>query len=154
MDNNIPELVKILETGDGGRVISARELHHFLEIKQDFSSWIKSRIERYNLVQNVDYLLLYYNYLGDFLNIQYGNVATSGEQRVSKIDYILSMDTAKELAMMESNAKGAEVRKYFIACDRIANQKLQQMSPTEQLLYFAQLLVEKNHKVSVRHRKQ
>lgn len=154
MNNNIPELIKILGSGDGRKTISARELHQFLEIKQDFSCWIKSRIERYQLVQNVDYLLLHYDYLGNFLDIQYGNVATSGKQRVSKIDYILSMDTAKELAMMESNAKGAEVRKYFIACDRIANQKLEQMSPAEQLLYFAQLLVEKDHKVSVRCRKQ
>lgn len=70
MDNNIPELVKRLECGDGGRVISARELHQYLEIKQDFSNWIKCRIERYNLIRNVDYQLLHYDYLGNFLDIQ------------------------------------------------------------------------------------
>lgn len=154
MDNNIPELVKRLECGDGGRVISARELHQYLEIKQDFSNWIKCRIERYNLIRNVDYQLLHYDYLGNFLDIQYGKVKTSNQQRISKIDYILSMDTAKELAMMESNVKGKEIRRYFIACDRIAHQKLEQMSPAEKFLHFAQLLVEKERKVSVRCRKQ
>lgn len=154
MDNNILELIKNMESGDGGRVISARELHQFLGIKQDFSNWIKSRIERYHLVQNVDYLLLHYDYLGNLLDIQSGKAATSGKHRISKTDYILSMDTAKELAMLESNAKGKEIRRYFIGCDRIANQKLEQMSPAEKFHYFAQLLVEKEYKVSVRRRKK
>lgn len=40
------ELIKITEH-DGKRAVSARELHQFLESKQDFSTWIKSRVEKY-----------------------------------------------------------------------------------------------------------
>ena len=34
------------------------------------------------------------------------------------IDYILELNTAKELAMQEKNEKGRMVRKYFIECER------------------------------------
>ena len=49
------ELIKITEN-NGRRAVSARELHEFLESKQDFSTWIKNRIEKYDLVENVDYI--------------------------------------------------------------------------------------------------
>ena len=47
------------QTIDGNAVetVSARELHSFLESKQDFSTWIKNRIEKYEFVENADYLL-------------------------------------------------------------------------------------------------
>lgn len=47
------------QTIDGNAVetVSARELHEFLESKQDFSTWIKNRIEKYEFVENADYLL-------------------------------------------------------------------------------------------------
>ena len=48
------EIIKITEK-DGKRAVSARELHQFLESKQDFSTWIKSRIEKYDFVENQDY---------------------------------------------------------------------------------------------------
>ena len=37
--------------------VNARELYTFLESKQDFSTWIKNRIEKYEFVENADYLL-------------------------------------------------------------------------------------------------
>ena len=39
------------------QTVNARELHSFLQSKQDFSTWIKNRIERYGFVENQDYLL-------------------------------------------------------------------------------------------------
>ena len=44
---------------DGSTVqtVNARELHSFLESRQDFSTWIKARIEQYGFVENSDYLL-------------------------------------------------------------------------------------------------
>ena len=43
----------------GGRqqVVNARELHEFLASKQNFSNWIKSRINKYDFIENVDYLI-------------------------------------------------------------------------------------------------
>lgn len=48
------ELIKIKEE-NGRRAVSARELHNFLGSKQDFSTWIKNRIEKYGFTENVDY---------------------------------------------------------------------------------------------------
>ena len=53
------ELIPLqLQTIDGNTVetVSARELHSFLESRQDFSTWIKNRIERYEFVENKDYI--------------------------------------------------------------------------------------------------
>ena len=81
--------------------INARELHGFLESKQDFSTWIKNRIEQYGFSENIDYLSLH-NFVEQ----------TRGGQ--NRIDYIISIDMAKELSMVERNEKGKEARKYFI----------------------------------------
>ena len=48
------ELIKITEQ-NGKQAVSARELHAFLESKQDFSNWIKNRIEKYDFEEGVDY---------------------------------------------------------------------------------------------------
>ena len=48
------------QTIDGNAVetVSARELHEFLESKQDFSTWIKNRISEYDFVENQDFLVV------------------------------------------------------------------------------------------------
>lgn len=38
-------------------MVNARELHGFLASKQNFSNWIKSRINKYDFIENVDYLI-------------------------------------------------------------------------------------------------
>lgn len=48
------ELIKIKEE-NGRRAVSARELHRFLESKQEFANWIRNRIEKYGFVENQDY---------------------------------------------------------------------------------------------------
>lgn len=50
MSNNMIELIKIIEKEDGRRAVSARELHLFLESKQEFSNWFKNRVEKYELI--------------------------------------------------------------------------------------------------------
>ena len=95
--------------------INARELHGFLESKQDFSTWIKNRIEQYGFSENIDYLSLH-NFVEQ----------TRGGQ--NRIDYIISIDMAKELSMVERNEKGKEARKYFIECERMAKEKSKPMT--------------------------
>lgn len=88
--------------------VDARELHSFLESRQDFSTWIKSRIEQYDFSQDTDF-------------IQFHNFVESNSK--ARIDYIISIDMAKELSMVERNDKGKQARKYFIECERIAKEK-------------------------------
>ena len=93
--------------------VSARELHSFLESKQDFSTWIKNRIEKYGFVENVDYLLH-----------KIVEQAPSGAKH--KTEYYITLDMAKQLAMVENNEKGMQVRKYFIECEKKSHTVVQQ----------------------------
>jgi len=90
--------------------VNARHLHQFLEVHKDFSTWIKQRIEKYGFEEGKDYL---------HLIPPNGGIKKHGGDRRS-IDYHLSVDMAKELSMVERNAKGKQARQYFIECERIA----------------------------------
>ena len=37
-------------------MVSARELHTFVESKRQFADWVKDRVEKYNFVENQDYI--------------------------------------------------------------------------------------------------
>lgn len=101
------ELIKITER-NGHKVVSARELYHFLEIKKQFSDWIQYRIAQYDLVENQDFVTFTQN----------------SEKGRPTIEYALSLDAAKELSMVEGNEKGKQARKYFIECERLAKSNI------------------------------
>lgn len=101
------ELIKITEH-DGKRAVNARELHMFLESKQQFADWIKNRIEKYGFVENQDFEVIH-----NFMKNPDGGRPTT--------DYALSIDMAKELSMVENNERGRMARKYFIECEKKAN---------------------------------
>lgn len=117
-------LIPIQET-NGKRAVNARDLHAFLESKRGFSNWIKDRIDKYDFVEGQDYQILYFDYQGNLLNIRHNKIGESENQQVSKIEYALSVDMAKELSMVEGNEKGKQARRYFIACEKAAQKKLE-----------------------------
>jgi phage anti-repressor protein len=88
-------------------IVNARELHSYLENGDLFANWIKLRIDKYEFTENVDFSVALVN-----------AKAKSGGQ--NKKDYLISLDMAKELSMVENNAKGREARRYFIAMERKA----------------------------------
>lgn len=103
------QLIKI-ESGEGGKqTVNARELHAFLDVGKDFSTWIKNRIEQYDFVDRQDFVT-------SEAIPQNGGAGNRG----IRIEYAISLDMAKELAMVERNAKGKEARQYFIECERQA----------------------------------
>ena len=58
MEIYMNELIKIEKSNVGGdltETVNARDLHRFLEVGKDFSTWIKNRIEQYNFIENIDY---------------------------------------------------------------------------------------------------
>ena len=76
------------------RVVNARELHEFLASKQNFSNWIKSRINKYDFIEGVDFIC----------------VTKSGEgtnQGFQAIEYFITLSMAKELAMVGSHNANA-----------------------------------------------
>ena len=84
-------------------LVNARDLHTFLESGQEFSAWIAKRIEKYGFVQDQDFL------------INLSKTPTGGRPTT---DYHITLDMAKELSMVERNAKGKQARQYFIACEK------------------------------------
>lgn len=87
--------------------VNARELHEFLGVGKDFTSWIKNRIEKYDFTKGVDYLLT-----------KIGEQLPSGTKY--RTDYIITLDMAKELAMVENNERGKQARQYFIEVEKNA----------------------------------
>jgi phage anti-repressor protein len=111
------ELIKITTDEQGLSVVSARELHSFLENGKRFADWIKNRIEKYGLVENRDYVI--FSLVGEKINKR-GRPGS---------EYALTLDTAKELAMVEGNAKGKQARQYFIQAEKALRQLTQSTSP-------------------------
>src|SRR5690606_17518660 len=93
--------------GEAVQTVNARDLHGFLEVGKDFSTWIKDRIDQYDFVENQDFVCSPVS----------GSEGRGGHNRK---DYHLSIDMAKELSMVERNHKGKEARQYFIECERQA----------------------------------
>ncbi|GJA45519.1 MULTISPECIES: antA/AntB antirepressor family protein [Aeromonas] len=89
------------------QTINARDLHAFLEVGKDFSNWIKDRISLYGFVEHVDYVVF----------AKTGENSSGGRPQR---EYSLTLDMAKELSMVERNAKGKQARQYFIQCERVA----------------------------------
>lgn len=90
-------LIKVEKNQDGEQLVNARELWEFLESKQKFTDWIKRRILKYGFIENLDFTI--HKFMTG-KNLSY--------------DYILKLDMAKELAMVENNEKGKMARRYFI----------------------------------------
>jgi phage anti-repressor protein len=112
--NNLITLHTKTLAGNTVETVSARELHVFLGSKQDFSTWIKARIEDYDFQEEQDYLRV------EPAAPQKNGAekSTAYENWQGRIEYYITLDMAKELAMVERNAKGKEARRYFIACER------------------------------------
>lgn len=106
------ELIQVAERqiGDGAvQTVNARDLHAFLEVGKDFSTWIKGRIEQYGFVEH-----------HDFVTFDAAPQNGGAGNRGHRVEYAISLDMAKELAMVERNDKGKQARLYFIECERRA----------------------------------
>jgi len=97
-------------------VCDARTLHGFLRVGKDFSSWMKGRIKKYGFIEGVDFSI---SCSPNWVSAKINDLARGQD----KIDYRLTLDTAKELAMVENNAQGRSARRYFIECERLALSK-------------------------------
>lgn len=98
-----------------GKMINARELHYALGIKKKFSDWIKLYTKgysgyNYGTNKNDPDIAEEYDYFS------FEIPATQGRGR--SIEYYLSINMGKEIAMMTRSAMGKEIRKYFINAEK------------------------------------
>ena len=96
--------------------VNARDVHAALEVKTDFSDWIKKRIKQCKFEENYDFIC--------FLKNEESK-GRGGDRR--SIEYIVSLDMVKHLCMLEKNEKGHEIRKYFIEQEKIARNVTQNL---------------------------
>ena len=96
------------------QTVNARELHSFLEVGRDFSNWIKGRISTLGSIEGEDYTVV----LGKNLLAKIGEEKEDERGGSNKIDYFITLDLAKHIAMMEKNERGHQIRNYFIECEK------------------------------------
>ncbi|MDU7499579.1 MAG: phage antirepressor KilAC domain-containing protein [Streptococcus thermophilus] len=101
------ELINITLNENQEPVVSARQLHKSLEVKTRFSQWVEQNFK-----------ILEEGY--DFTSVVGTTVVNNGANRKLQ-DYVLSLDAAKNLAMVSKTDKGKEVRQYFIQVEKDFN---------------------------------
>jgi phage anti-repressor protein len=82
--------------------VNLRDVYFWLESKQEFTTWAKSRTTDFS--EGVDYFV--------------DKKINKDNNMIIQIDYIVSIDVAKNAAMMERNEKGRLFRKYFLDTER------------------------------------
>jgi len=97
--------------------VSARELHKALEVKKDFSNWFKAQIKRGMFDENIDFITITQKGDGQIRRNSRG-LLIDKKGKVIPIEYYITLDTAKHIAMMSGTIKGKEVRKYFIRIEK------------------------------------
>ena len=98
------ELLKV--NYDNDRItLSARELHEFLGIGTQYTKWF-DRMNEYGFYENVDYQAISQKRL------------TAQGNETTYIDHEITLDMAKEIAMIQRSDKGKEVRQYFLELER------------------------------------
>lgn len=102
------ELIKITKNEEGQQLVSARELHGFLEVTERFSNWFNRQLQ-YGFVENVD-----------FTGCKVFNALAKQELQ----DYAITIDMAKEISMIQRTDKGRQARKYFIKCEEKLKEEL------------------------------
>jgi len=131
------ELIKIGRSKKTGNpVVSARDLHAFLGVRKDFSTWFKDRVEKYGFVEDLDFACLFFAKNGGRIQLpKNGELTTKGAERVYRIEYAITMDCAKELAMVQNNEKGKEARLYFIQKEKEFRALKEELARKPEMLY-------------------
>ncbi|WNI84410.1 antA/AntB antirepressor family protein [Citrobacter portucalensis] len=119
INNDFAAIVPVISGQIGGHqtnIVSARDLHKALGVGKDFSTWITDRITDYGFAIGSDYIV------NKAISPKLGKSPTGAACSPIAVgrpgkDYLLSISTAKEIAMLERNEQGRAVRRYFIQCE-------------------------------------
>ncbi|GAN43271.1 phage antirepressor protein [Lacticaseibacillus paracasei NRIC 1981] len=110
------ELIKTITRDDGTIAVSGRELHDFLKVGKDFSNWFKD-MASYGFEEGKDF--------SPFS----AKTPNGGRPR---IEYVMTLDMAKEVAMIQRTDRGKQARQYFIEIDKQAHHDMTGLSPATQ----------------------
>ena len=110
------DLIPVMDGVIGGEdqpCVDARTLHQWIKSGEIFSTWIKKRIKTYKFVENEDFSCILVN---TKTIRKYGDSIREGKSK--RAEYLLTLDMAKELSMVENNEQGRAARRYFINCEK------------------------------------
>ncbi|MBU9711113.1 phage antirepressor KilAC domain-containing protein [Evansella tamaricis] len=99
------QLIETKENDNKEIIVSARELHNFLEVGTPFRKWFPRMVE-YGFIENQD-----------FTSDTFVHPANLQETK----DYLLKLDMAKEISMIQRTKKGKQARQYFIHLEKLWN---------------------------------
>lgn len=101
-------IIPVTPGGIGGHTcltVDGRTLHAFLEVGKRFADWINDRIQQYSFTEGEDF------------EVCFPNLGSKERGGHNAKDYTLTLNMAKELAMVERTPRGQQARRYFIACE-------------------------------------
>jgi anti-repressor protein len=118
------EIIAITKQNIGNQEINsvnARDLWEYLDSQREFATWIKSRIEKFEFQEGIDFC-------------RFDKIVKTGGINVAKPlkEYIITIDMAKELAMVENNDKGRQARRYFIEVEKKYQEQAQVIPETHE----------------------
>ena len=130
-------IIPIYENERKEKIINARELFVALrgkDTKTKFSDWIKERLLKYKFIENIDYIPFRKFTKGD--KNGFGNKSTK--------EYYLTIDTSKEICMIENNNNGRKIRRYFIETEKRYREIINNPSNIFDFMRLALNEIEKN----------
>lgn len=101
------ELFNVTTNGDK-LTLSARELYKELNVTDRFTRWFE-RMGEYGFEENID-----------FTSVKSSTLVNNGATRELQ-DYQITLDMAKEIAMLQRNEKGKEIRRKLIELEKAWN---------------------------------
>lgn len=101
------ELINVTLNKNHEPVVFGRQLHEALEVKTKYADWFNRMID-YGFTENQDFLLL-------------KNEQQTGRGGHNRVDHIIKLDMAKEIAMIQRTDRGKKVRQYFIQVEKDFN---------------------------------
>ena len=107
--------------------MDGRSLHGALHVETRFDTWLGRRIEQYGFTEGDDYEV----------SLKSGQNPSGGRPAT---EYALTINMAKELAMLENNEAGRRIRRYFITVERASRElaaKFQALGGTHQVMTYA-----------------
>ena len=101
------KLINVTLNDNHEPIVSGRQLHEALDVKTKYADWFNRMID-YGFAENQDFLLL-------------KNEQQTGRGGHNKVDHIIKLDMAKEIAMIQRTERGKQVRQYFIQVEKDFN---------------------------------
>lgn len=117
------DLIKITKSSINGSEINSvnlRELHKHLKSKRQFADYAKGRLGRF--IEDEDYVCI-------------SQKSEIGNKPL--IEYYVTFETAKMIAMMENNEIGDKIRRYFVNIEKQYHQEIKPLTTSEQIALIA-----------------